>query len=503
MAQQLLPLEVFAILVAALGHDVGHLAVNNAFLVKTQHELALRYNDASPLENMHCSLLYEIIRRPGGDNNVFCGLDALQWGEVRKIIVASILATDMVHHYPLISKVQVFNEKSGSEFRSYFAKKSDHIDCMTNPETRLFLMETVLHTSDISGVCKPFTIGAQWAELIIQEFFNQGDRERALNLPISTMMDRETVDGALLQMNFIDFVVAPLVIPLIQIFPRLIDFGGHLIANFSLWGDRRRENIRQKFRNVDEDAPTALEDEISMETDLKQVDTRIKTFQEKMAIVVDIRTISHNMPLSNSSIPGIGSPLSPDLGGKSTDRTGMAGAPSATMTYALAPQILRQMSVNNGNVKLKQNVVRVSPYMSKDSPVPESMTMRAPSLSIAPSSGGFRRRFSANSGSDGQLSGLAPHSDSILLPPNIFPMTKVNGQDANRRSSAANVPHAQQIQTKESLAKTKSLFHSNVTGLHNNKTTLESIPSVSGGGAFKDDTMQLESIQDAKSDDMT
>lgn len=317
------------------------------------------------------------------------------------------------------------------------------------------------------------------------------------------MMDRETVDGALLQMNFIDFVVAPLVIPLIQIFPRLIDFGGHLIANFSLWGDRRRENIRQKFRNVDEDAPTALEDEISMETDLKQVDTRIKTFQEKMAIVVDIRTISHNMPLSNSSIPGIGSPLSPDLGGKSTDRTGMAGAPSATMTYALAPQILRQMSVNNGNVKLKQNVVRVSPYMSKDSPVPESMTMRAPSLSIAPSSGGFRRRFSANSGSDGQLSGLAPHSDSILLPPNIFPMTKVNGQDANRRSSAANVPHAQQIQTKESLAKTKSLFHSNVTGLHNNKTTLESIPSVSGGGAFKDDTMQLESIQDAKSDDMT
>ena len=39
------PLEIFAMLVAAIGHDVGHPGVNNAFLVKIKHELAMRHND--------------------------------------------------------------------------------------------------------------------------------------------------------------------------------------------------------------------------------------------------------------------------------------------------------------------------------------------------------------------------------------------------------------------------------------------------------------------------
>merc|ERR1712066_194622 len=62
-------LEQFALLIAAIAHDLGHPGVTNAFLMETGHELALKYNDQSPLENMHCAKLYSIVSSP--ETNVF------------------------------------------------------------------------------------------------------------------------------------------------------------------------------------------------------------------------------------------------------------------------------------------------------------------------------------------------------------------------------------------------------------------------------------------------
>ena len=54
-------LEVFSLLIGALAHDVGHPGLNNLYLVKAKHPLALSHNDKSPLENMHCVVLYEVV----------------------------------------------------------------------------------------------------------------------------------------------------------------------------------------------------------------------------------------------------------------------------------------------------------------------------------------------------------------------------------------------------------------------------------------------------------
>ena len=45
---------------------------------------------------------------------------------------------------------------------------------------------------------------------VLEEFFAQGDRERAAGLAVSPMMDRTATSTALSQMNFIEFIVAPL-----------------------------------------------------------------------------------------------------------------------------------------------------------------------------------------------------------------------------------------------------------------------------------------------------
>ncbi len=98
-------LEFFAVLVGALAHDVGHPGLNNLFLVKSKHELAMQHNDRSPLENMHCVVLYDILSKDA--TNIFVGLEAAQWREARKVILTIILGTDMSHHFEQISKTQV------------------------------------------------------------------------------------------------------------------------------------------------------------------------------------------------------------------------------------------------------------------------------------------------------------------------------------------------------------------------------------------------------------
>lgn len=98
-------LEVFSLLVGALSHDVGHIGLNNAYLVKAKHELALRHNDKSPLENMHCVVLYEVLSN--SETNIFKWLSESQWRESRKIIIFIILGTDMVNHPNQIKDTKV------------------------------------------------------------------------------------------------------------------------------------------------------------------------------------------------------------------------------------------------------------------------------------------------------------------------------------------------------------------------------------------------------------
>jgi cAMP-specific phosphodiesterase 4 len=50
----------------------------------------------------------------------------------------------------------------------------------------------------------------RWADRVLEEFFLQGDRERAQGLPVSPLMDRYTTSLSISQINFCEFVVAPL-----------------------------------------------------------------------------------------------------------------------------------------------------------------------------------------------------------------------------------------------------------------------------------------------------
>lgn len=57
--------DVFALLLASIGHDVGHPGVNNDFLIQSQTPLAQLYNDKSVLESFHVMTLFNLMQKYG------------------------------------------------------------------------------------------------------------------------------------------------------------------------------------------------------------------------------------------------------------------------------------------------------------------------------------------------------------------------------------------------------------------------------------------------------
>ncbi|CAK9025054.1 5'-cAMP phosphodiesterase 4 (Phosphodiesterase 4) (DdPDE4) [Durusdinium trenchii] len=87
------PLRIASCYIAALGHDMGHPGVNNAFMVNSRQDLALTYNDRSVLENYHAAELERLLV----SRRVLALPKALEQKE-RQVRIAYILSTDMSKH---------------------------------------------------------------------------------------------------------------------------------------------------------------------------------------------------------------------------------------------------------------------------------------------------------------------------------------------------------------------------------------------------------------------
>jgi len=252
------PWEQYALLVSAICHDIAHPGTNNPFLIETNHDLALRYNDKSPLENMHCSKLFETSSKP--EFNIFQNFSRHEYKEIRKVCIATILHTDIIHHFALVKECSL----------AYQLKKDVIAACSFNPETlqtvgiasvfenvdRMLLMKLILHLADISNPAKPWKICHAWAMKIIDEFFAQGAQEAALGLPVQILNDKEKVNKAHSQVGFMEFIVVPCLCNAVQMLPFLCELGTHASSNLKnwqkLWLQEGEKKDDEEVKKVDE-----------------------------------------------------------------------------------------------------------------------------------------------------------------------------------------------------------------------------------------------------------
>lgn len=227
-------IERGALLVSACSHDLGHPGLNNPFLVETSHDLALRYNDKSPLENMHCAKLFQLLSNPL--SNLFSSLSRKDFQDARKICIEVILHTDMAQHFQMIKEVQLLHEMNSELLPPRRSFPSPELtNCFEAAESRQLLRKLLLHVADVSNPLKPFRVCRVWARKVLEEMFAQGDQEKALGIPLQPLNDRTKVNVPHSQVGFIEFLVAPLAYAVTRVLPPLEPCAAHMLENVKAW----------------------------------------------------------------------------------------------------------------------------------------------------------------------------------------------------------------------------------------------------------------------------
>lgn len=193
--KSLTQIDLVSCIIAALGHDIGHPAITNRFLVNNRDKLALRYNDASVLESMHTAKTFKILAE--NDSNILSNLENEDWLRSRKLIIGMILETDMSKHFEILGK-----------FRTRVSTLSN-LD-IENFEDKIQILAMGIKCADIGHSAKDGELHRKWTQLVCEEFFAQGDLEKAKGQAISMYCDRDNTDIAKSQAGFLKNICVPL-----------------------------------------------------------------------------------------------------------------------------------------------------------------------------------------------------------------------------------------------------------------------------------------------------
>ena len=139
-------------------------------MINSKHLLALRYNDISVLENHHAATLFQILGLEGCD--IFESFSSSERSYLRKVMIPTILATDMAKHKQVMD-----------HFRSVITEFSKE-----DENHRQGLMDMILHSSDVGNPAFKFELATVWSLKIVQEFNEQVWKEEQYKIPVSEFL---------------------------------------------------------------------------------------------------------------------------------------------------------------------------------------------------------------------------------------------------------------------------------------------------------------------------
>eukprot|EP00899_Mesostigma_viride_P026359 jgi/Mesvir1/6908/Mv09065-RA.2 len=256
----MMPIDVLACMLGALIHDYNHPGVNNDFLRRSHNHLSLLYNDKSPLENHHLTQAYLLLQRP--EFNFMCNMREEEVTAVRHVVIETVLSSDLKRHFELLDLLKARQRffrpwvaahdprglitgintpppsDTGTPGEGDSESRRISANSLTGPlkeQDRLLLMQFALKVADIGHSAKYRSLHLHWCRAIMEEFYLQGDKEKALGLPVSPFMDRDSANVPKSQLGFYEYIVLPMYETFAYIFPKTSLLVDAAVVNRSFW----------------------------------------------------------------------------------------------------------------------------------------------------------------------------------------------------------------------------------------------------------------------------
>ncbi|XP_076053728.1 putative 3',5'-cyclic phosphodiesterase pde-5 isoform X1 [Oratosquilla oratoria] len=258
------PLECLALYIGSLCHDLDHRGKNNKFMLETESPLAAIYT-TSTLEHHHFNQTVTILQQEG--HNIFSKLTPSEYKQVLGNIKHCILATDLALFFPNKSKLAQLLAENKFDW--------------SNIEHRLLIEAIAMTACDLCASAKPWDVQVETVKVIFEEFYEQGDAEKAAGKSPIPMMDRDKTDEQpASQVGFLSGICIPCYELLFKVIPNTKPFLDGCKDNFSKWQaladtvqeHKKSENEEQENGKEEEDPPEEEEEKEVVDEDRERTE---------------------------------------------------------------------------------------------------------------------------------------------------------------------------------------------------------------------------------------
>ncbi|XP_045509924.1 probable 3',5'-cyclic phosphodiesterase pde-5 isoform X1 [Colias croceus] len=259
-----------ALFVACLCHDLDHRGYTNQYLNETASPLAAMYT-TSPLEHHHFNITVKILQQEG--HYIFSHLSSEDYKDILRYIKYCILATDLVQFFTNLKKMKDIVYSGDSRSKGFDWAATEH---------RNLAMAISMTAADLSASAKPWDVQIKTVKVIFEEFYEQGDKERAAGkTPIADMMDRnKPEEQPPSQVGFLSQICVPCYEILHQILPSTEPMYKMVLKNLSNW-----KSLANSRNNRTPSDPPSLNDDTLKSVSDSELDH--DTIEDRSDIPID------------------------------------------------------------------------------------------------------------------------------------------------------------------------------------------------------------------------